>query len=126
MSLGYETYEDNRDFEQKGLTGNVRRYTTTKMDFPCYIICASEEHPVKMHSIETLKQMFPNMKVYDETIANSLIQIYFNKDDKTIKLGAIQPSQVKTFLKLFEACDVDGFIDKDTKLTDMYLYVLAG
>ena len=32
----------------------------------------------------------------------------------------------QTFLKLFEGCDVDGFLDKDTKLTDMYLYVLAG
>lgn len=126
MALGYETYEDDRDFKQEGLTGNVRRYTTTKMDFPCYILCSSDENPIKLHSIETLKQMFPNMKVYDETIANSLIQIYFNKDDKTVKLGAIQPSQVKTFLKLFDGCDIDGFLDKDTKLENMYLYVLAG
>lgn len=125
MSLGYETYEDDRKFEQKGLTGDVRRYTTTKMEFPCYVVCNTEEKPVKLHSIETLRKMFPNAKSYDESIANSLIHIYFNQGNQTAKLGVIQPNQVKTFLKLFENCEVDGYLNADKKLEGMYLYILA-
>ena len=125
MSLGYNTYEDDRRFEQKGLTGEVRRYTTTKMSFHCYVICSTEEKVVKLHSIETLKKMFPNSKVYDESIADSLIHIYFNQGNQTAKLGVIQPNQVKTFLKLFESCEVDGYLSQDEKLEGMYLYILA-
>lgn len=125
MALGYDVYEDDRSFEQKGLTGQVRRYTTTNMNFPCFIICNSDEKPVKAHSINTLKKMFPSLKTYDESVANSLIHIYFNQADKTAKLGVIFPSQVKTFLRLFEYCDVDGYMNSDTKLDGMYRYVLA-
>lgn len=125
MALGYEVYEDKRDFEQKGLTGDVRRYTTTKMVFPCFILCHTEEKPVPLHSVETLKRMFPTSKVYDETIANSLIHIYFNQGETLVKLGCIQPNQVKTFLRLFENCEVDCFMEQDKKLEGMYMYVLS-
>lgn len=125
MSLGYETYEDNRDFEQAGLTGEVRRYTTTKMEYPCYILCSTERNPIKLHSVATLKKMFPSLKVYDESVADSLIHVYFNQGSQTAKLGMIMPNQVKTFLKLFEGYCIEGYIDKDTPLKDMYLYVLA-
>lgn len=126
MSLGYEVYEDKRDFNQKGLTGNVRRYTTAKMEFPCYILCASPEKPIKKHSIDTLRMMFPNNKIYDESVADSLIHIYFNQGTQTAKLGSIQSNQVKTFLKLFEDCDIDGYLSQEQKLEGMYLFVLAG
>jgi hypothetical protein len=125
LSLGYDVYEDNRDFEQKGLTGDVRRYTTSSMKFPCYVLVNSEEKPVKSYSIDTLRQMFPALKQYDETLTDSMIHIYFNQDDKTVRLGAILGSQVKTFLKLFENNDIDGYISKDEKLEGMYLYVLS-
>ena len=125
MVLGYEVYEDERDFEQKGLTGNVSRYTLTKMSYPCYILCSSDEKPIQLHSIEVLKKMLPTSEIYDESIANSLISIYFNQGGRTAKVGCIQPSQVKTFLKLFEDCDVDCFLDKDTQLKGMYMYVLS-
>ena len=69
--------------------------------------------------------MFPNTKVYDESIANSLIHIYYNQGSQTAKLGVIQPNQVKTFLKLFENCEVDGYLSSEEKLDGMYLYVLA-
>lgn len=125
MALGYDVYEDKREFEQKGLTGNVRRYTTTKMYFPCFILCSSNEKPVPLHSIETLRRMFPTSKIYDEVVANSLIHIYFNQGEKTAKLGCIQPNQVKTFLRLFDGCDIDCFLNKDKQLTGMYMYVLS-
>lgn len=125
MSLGYEVYEDERDFEQKGLTGNVRRYSTTKMIFPCFILCSEENNPVPLHSIETLRRMFSTSKIYDESIANSLIHIYFNQGNQTAKLGSIQPSQVKTFLRLFDGCNIDCYLNKDEQLTGMYMYVLS-
>lgn len=125
MALGYEVYEDERDFEQKGLTGDVRRYTTTKMSFPCFIICSTEDKPVQLHSMETLKRMFPTSKLYDETIANSLIHIYFNQGSQTVKMGSIQPNQVKTFLRLFDGYEVDCYLERDKQLEGMYMYVLS-
>lgn len=125
MALGYEVYEDKREFEQKGLTGDVRRYTTTKMSFPCFILCSSDCNTVPSHSIEVLHKMFPTSKIYDETLTDSMIYIYFNHEDTTVKMGAIQPGQVKTFLRLFEGCDIDCYLNADKKLEGMYMYVLA-
>lgn len=125
MALGYEVYEDNRNFEQDGLTGDVKRYVTEKMEFPCYIIVATPDNIVENYKISVLTRMFANIKTYNEDDANSSISLYFNQGDKTVKLGKIFPKQVKSFLKLFEGNIVDGFYDKDTKLTDDYLYVLS-
>jgi hypothetical protein len=125
LALGYDVYEDNRDFEKKGLTGEVRRYTTSNMQFPCYVLINSEEKPIKSYTIETLRNMFPVSSVYDESLTNSLIHIYFNQNEKTARIGAISGSQVRTFLKLFENNDVDGYISENEKLEGMYLYVLA-
>lgn len=126
MALGYTTFDDSkRSFEQTGLTGEVRRYTTTSMEFPCFIICSTPLKPVRMHSLETLKLMFPKSKMYDSEMAGQMIHIYFNQEDKTAKLGLIQPTQVKTFLRLFADNEVDGYLTKDQKLDGMYLYILA-
>ena len=125
MALGYSVYEDDRDFEQRGLTGEVQRYTTAGMKFPCLILVNTTEKPLKMHSIDTLKRMFPNSKVYNEELNESLINIYVRQGDKTVSIGMIQSNQVKTFLKLFENNEVVGYIDADTELKDMYLYVLS-
>ena len=126
MSLGYDVYDSsNRSFEQEGLTGEVRRYTTEKMNFPCYIVLASEEKPVEQYKISVLKKMAITTQVYDEDIAKSMIYIYFNYGNRTVKLASIQAKQVKAFLKLFEANDIDGYFDKDTLLKGDHLYVLA-
>ena len=126
MALGYAVYDDkNRSFEQKGLTGEVRRYTTTNMEFPCLIICSTPDKPVRMHSLEALKIMFPKSQMYDEEVANSMIHIYFNQGEKTAKLGLIQPNQVKTFLRLFADNNVDGYLSQEKKLEGMYLYILS-
>lgn len=125
MGLGYDVYEDDRDFEQEGLTGNVRRYTTESMKFPCFVVCSTEEKPVKMPSILTLKRMLPTNNAYDETVSNNMIHIYFNQGDRTVVLGAIQPNQVKTFLRLFADNEVEGYLSDKERLEGMYLYVLA-
>ena len=66
-----------------------------------------------------------SIKQYDEEQAFQAINIYYNNGDQTVSVGKIFPQQVKSFLKLFETCQVDGYLDKDTKLEDFYLYVLA-
>ena len=126
MALGYETYEDTRDFEQEGLTGEVARYSTEHMTFPCFIICSTEDNIVEEYKTKTVKSMFvsPSDK-FDEETFNSVINIYFHIQGQTIRYGKILPKQVKSFLKLFEGNIVEGYYDKDTKLTDDYLYVLA-
>ena len=78
MSLGYETFEDNRSFEQKGLTGDVQRFTTTKMEYPCYILNSTEDNPIKMFKMQTLTRMYASSKIYDEALSNNLIHIYFS------------------------------------------------
>ena len=101
MSLGYETYEDNRDFQQEGLTGTVRKYITEDLQFPCYIVNMTEEHNVPKYKIGVLQKMFKTVDTYDEEEAKLVISVYVSNGDKTIRLGQITPKQVKPFLRLF-------------------------
>ena len=123
--LGYDVYEDDRSFEQDGLTGNVKKYAIDKMSFPCFILMADQEHPVPMYKIKVLKQMSGSIKIYDEDEANMAIDIYFNQNNQTISICKIFPKQVKSFLKLFEGTLIDGYLNKETQLTGNYLYVLS-
>ena len=125
MELGYNTFEDKRDFVQDGLTGTVKRYSTEKMSFPCFVLVHTDEKPIKLSSIQILKQMSLSIKQYDEEQAFQAINVYYNKDDQTVSICKIFPQQVKSFLKLFENCQVDGYFDDSTYLTGQYLYVLA-
>ena len=127
MSLGYETYEDNRDFQQDGLTGTVRKYITEDMQFPCYIVEMTAEHSIEKYKIEVLQKMFKTVDTYDEEEAKLVISVYISSGDRTLRLGQITPKQVKPFLRLFEKDteQIHGFFDKDTELTDDYLYVLS-
>lgn len=126
MALGYDTFEDDRDFEQKGLTGKVSRYTTEKMSFPCYIIDADSGQKVEAYKIKVLKNMTANIgSSKNIDIEDDMINLYFSQGGQMARLGKICPKQVKSFLKLFEGNKIDGFFDKDTPLNDDYLYVLA-
>lgn len=124
MSLGYETYEDNRDFQQNGITGDVKRYTTESMEYPCFIVKLG--NTTSRYKINVLKQMFSASRNYDEELVNSSINIYFNSEERLIHFGRIFPAQVKSFLKLFESEEITGFLNKDKVLKDKYLYILAG
>lgn len=125
MGLGFDVYEDKRNFEQDGITGNVKRYTTTKMNFPCFVIVSSAENPVEEFKVSILQKMFETIKVYNEEEAKRAIFLYFSDGMRTVKLGKIKPSQVKSFLTLFETNNVDGYLDKDTELVGDYRYVLS-
>lgn len=126
MALGYDVYDNKeRSFDQTGLTGEVRRYVTASMEYPCLIICSTPEKPVRRHRLETLRMMFPKSQLYDDEVANSMIHVYFNQGDKTARLGIIQPNQVKTFLRLFSDNDIDCFLTPDKKLEGMYIYTLS-
>lgn len=125
MALGYETYDDNRNFEQEGLTGNVRRYVTESMTFPCFILVAEEDKQVEIVKIKVLKQMAEVFETYNEEEANSLISVYFSSGDKTAYLGKIQPRQVKSFISLFSTNTVVAYYDKETLLEGDMRYVLA-
>lgn len=119
--LGYEVEEDQREFESERVT----RYSTSKMQFPCFIVMVTEEHPLKQYALDVLKKMFVKSDVYDEELSNSLIHLYFSQAGKTVQFGVVQSSQVKTFLRLFEFNEVQGYLDKDTPLSGDKLYVLS-
>lgn len=126
MPLGYDVYDESqRSFEQSGLTGEVQRYTTTNMEYPCFIICSTPDKPVLMYSLNTLRMMFPKSKLYNAELADSMINVYFSQGGKTAKLGLIQPNQVKTFLKLFSDNQVDCYLSQGKKLEGMYMYILS-
>ena len=125
MALGYDTYEDNRDFEQEGLTGNVRRYVTESMTYPCFIIVNEADKPVEVIKLQVLKKMSAVVEKYDEEEANSMISIYFSSGDKTAYLGKIQPKQVKSFISLFSVNHVVAYYDRDTLLEGDMRYVLS-
>ena len=125
MSLGFDTYEDNRSFEQKGLTGEVKRYSTGKLEYPNIIIVATEEKPVEMYKFKVLHEMFGALKSYNEDEANLKIHMYFKQGSQLAKVGIIQPKQVKSVMKLFDSNLVEGFFDADTELIGDYIYVLS-
>lgn len=125
MALGYDVYDDNRDFEQSGLTGEVRRYTTSKMSFPCFVIVTTEDKPVQMYKISVLQKMFATSQDYDADNADMSVNVYFAEGEQVAHLGRILANQVKPFLRLFEENNVVGYLDKDTPLVDDYRYVLS-
>ncbi len=127
MSLGYNTYEDNRNFEQEGLTGTVRKYITEDMQFHSYILRLVEDKPIEKYKIAVLQKMFQTVETYDEEEAALIISIYISDDKRTLRLGQITPKQVKPFLRLFEKDleQVIGYFDKNTELKDDLLYVLS-
>ena len=128
VELGYDTYEDKRDFKKEGITGTVTKYTKEKLTYPCYVINQTKELPIQAFKTNTLMKMFAvNTQVLDEEEAKLKIGVYFSQDENIIRLGQLSPKQVKPFLSLFEKeiSAIDCYYDKDTKLTQEMLYVLA-
>lgn len=126
MELGYEVFEEERDFTQSGITGEVKRYTTTSMAFPCYIIHSDEDHTIKKFKINVLRKMFSTGVGVDADSGEDLgIHIYFSQGGQTARLGKIYPKQVKSFLQLFSGDVVSGYLDGGTELKGDLLYVLS-
>lgn len=122
--LGYEVYEDTRSFEKTGFSGVVKRYTTESMRFPCYIVDADKTE-IEEYRLKIITNMFKTSSAVDVAEDDSTVSIYVKMQDKTVRLGQINSTQVKAFLKLFETKFVVGYYDENTELLDDYLYVLA-
>lgn len=125
MSLGYDTFSDERTFDKQGITGQVQRYSREAMNYPCYIIRSEDENKVGVHQITVLKNMFNTVVSFDKSSEDNSIYVYFCQSEKVARIGKISPRQVKAFLRLFDGNLVDCFLDKDTELKGDYLYVLA-
>ncbi len=121
MALGYEVYEDTRDFTHEGLTGEVSRYVTDSMQFPCFIIVATEEHPVERYKIDVLRNMLGCIGEKSDEVA-----LYFKQGDQMAQIGRIFSGQVNSFLRLFDGNELKAFYSRGKELEGSYMYVLAG
>lgn len=117
--LGYNVSDDTRDFSH----GEVKRYATSDMKYPCYVICVTPEKPLKSYTIDVLKRMFIKTDKYVEGLEP--IHLYFNDGIKTVGFGIIQPGQVKPFMTLFEQNEVKAFLSEDRELVGDMRYVLS-
>ena len=93
----------------------VSRYAKEDMRYPCFVIGA--EPPVELVKFKVLKSM--NGMGGD-------IAVYYKDGDRMAVMGRIAPSQVKSFLRLFEGRTVTGYYDDKTELTGGARYVLSG
>ena len=122
MKLGYDIEESERTFEK---SGDVKRYTTENMKFPCFIICSDDEHPVEIFKIKLLQQMSSSSMAYNDERAESCINIYFSDGQRAATITKLFSNQVKSFLQMFENCKIEGYYTDGTKLEGDMVYVLA-
>lgn len=121
MDLGYEVSEDKRSFESKAIS----RHTNARFEYPCLIVTNTAEAPVRKYMLDVHKKMSVKPVGFDESSLGLLIHLYINQDSKLLKLGTMQPNQVKSFLRLFEGVQISGWYDEDTELVGDMLYALA-
>ena len=123
--LGYEVSEENRDFEVDGLTGNVRRYITEGVSYPCFIIELNESSSISKAQVSVLRKMTEASDNYDVNSEIKPIQVYISEGDKLISFTKVLPLQGRALLSLTSNAKVLGYVDKDTRLEGDMLYVLA-
>jgi hypothetical protein len=126
MALGFDVYEDNRDFSKEGITGTVKRHSIENASYPNIIVEVDDEHPVESYKFQVLKSMLNTSSVFDNSVdGNNAIALYFKQSEKVAKIGQIFPQQVKAFLRLFESNNLSGYYSETEKIDGMYLYVLS-
>ena len=125
MGLGYEVYEDNRDFVQEGLTGEVKRHVSEDMRFPSIIVQMDDEHPVEDYKVQVLRSMLKTATSYDEAFKDTAISVYFYNGEKSARFGQITSHQVRALLQLFASNNLVGYLNKDTILEGHYLFALS-
>lgn len=123
--LGYEVSEENRDFDVDGLTGDVRRYITEGISYPCFIIELNENSSISKAQVSVLRKMTEASDSYDISSEIKPIQVYISEGEKLISFTKVLPLQVRALLSLTSNAKVLGYIDKDTILEGDMLYVLA-
>lgn len=116
--IGYDIEEYDRNYDKQGITGEVTRYSTGSMQYPCYIVHA----PFERYKVTVLKTMFNQSGELEE----GTIGLYFSNGGNLIEMGKLLPRQVNAFLKLFSDNKVECFYDKDKELKGDLLYTLGG
>lgn len=129
MGLGYDVSEDKRDFQREGISGEVQRHSQEALSYPCLMLVKTEGTSFQKYKLEALQMLFKSSKQMDlsedNTAVNTTIAIYIDVDGKKMRLGAISPTQVKAFLRLFQNNKVVGMYDANKKLEGDMLYVLS-
>ena len=129
MGLGYDVSEDKRDFQREGISGEVQRHSQEALSYPCLMLVKTEGTSFQKYKLEALQMLFKSSKQMDlsedNTAVNTTIAIYIDVDGKKMRLGAISPTQVKAFLRLFQSNKVVGMYDANKKLEGDMLYVLS-
>lgn len=124
---GYDVqdYNNARDYTRKGITDKVTRYVVKSRDFPNITIINDKSKPLGKHKIPVFSAMVSANKDITEDEANNLISLYVSDSGRTVKLGTVMPSQIKSLLMLCEDNLVEGYLNESTKLEGDYLYVLS-
>lgn len=128
MSLGYDVDDKERDFDKKGITDKVSRFSTSQMEFPNIVIYNTQEHPLKAHKVRVLKSM---MTISEQALMNlppasaSDVTLYVTDGSQVIRIGKVRASQVMPVLRLFDEEKLLGYMDAETLLEGIFLYTLC-
>ena len=122
MSLGFDVFESDNDYEKEGLTGQVSKYSSVEMNYLCYIVSMQD---IQMCKLLALKGLVATPELLARQEIDTAINIYFQQGEQIAYFGKILPTQAKAFINVFEQDNIKGFISKDKEISGMYLYVLA-
>jgi hypothetical protein len=123
--VGYEIEEKERDYEQKGITGEVSRGAVELCKFPCIILYSTDEQQLPKYKLSVLSAMMKSNEVSKDLTEKNNIHLYLTNGVKTARLGGVSGRQIKSILSLFEGCRMDAYLNKDKKLEGQYIYVLS-
>lgn len=121
MALGYEVFEDERDFQQEGITGHVSRFTKGDLQYPCLIITETEAKRLNLSTLEIAKNMFTiKDSTYDESFKDRLIYIYIRLlDNHLVSFNSVDSTKIGAFMDLFEGFDLSGWIYSNNELVHL-------
>ena len=122
MSLGFDVFESDNDYEKEGLTGQVSRYSSVEMNYPCYIVSMQD---MPMCKLLAFKGLVAAPEVLARQEVDTSINVYFKQGEQYAYFGKILPAQVKAFINVFGQDNITGFLSKEKEIKDMYLYILA-
>lgn len=128
-SLGYDLPSKERNYDKDGISGIVNQFNTEHNQYPQYCILSEDGRTMDAFQCSALKGMFDTTNITENIMSDEDkdmgIFVYLEASNKKMRLGKIQPRQVKAFLKLFEGSRVVGYLDSKTKLEGDLLYVLS-
>ena len=121
MALGYDVYEDDRDFEQEGITGEVKKFVKGTMQYPCLILEETAEKRLNLFSLQTAQEMFTKPEgLYDESDIDRIVFVYIRLlDGHLISFNSIDSMKVNAFCKLFEGYNITGRMYVDGEIEEL-------